>query len=176
MAKNGIDMRLNLPSDADLKRMFDAVPILQRHKVADQTVRAGARPIVTKARQLAPRGDRTGTSKKRSKTQKKKFGIYDENKDQNRHIPLWKTISMVVRKYAVNASAIVGPKWPEGNKAYFNTGPGGRRQVLWGKVTGVTVPQIRNWIVQAFDETKPQQLSAMKKKLKQLMDGIWKSG
>jgi hypothetical protein len=64
MAKNGIDMRLNLPSDADLKRMFDAVPILQRHKVADQTVRAGARPIVTKARQLAPRGDRTGTSKK----------------------------------------------------------------------------------------------------------------
>jgi hypothetical protein len=167
MAKNGIDMRLNLPSDADLKRMFDAVPILQRHKVADQTVRAGARPIVTKARQLAPRGDRTGTSKKRSKSQQAKA---------NWNIPLWKTISMVVRKYAVNASAIVGPKWPEGNKAYFNTGPGGRRQVLWGKVTGVTVPQIRNWIVQAFDETKPQQLSAMKKKLKQLMDGIWKSG
>jgi hypothetical protein len=167
MAKSGLDMKLDLPSDADMKRMFDAVPILTRHKVSDQTVRAGCKPIVTKARQLAPRGDKTGTSEKRSKAQQAKA---------NWNVPLWKTIALVVRKYSANAAGIVGPKWPDGNKAYFNTSPSGRKQVLWGKVTGVTVPQVRNWIVKAFDETKPQQLSAMKKKLTQLMDGIWKSG
>lgn len=167
MAKNGLDMKLDLPSDADMKRMFDAVPILQRHKVADQTVRAGCKPIVAKARQLAPRGDRTGTSKRRSKAQQAQA---------NWNIPLWKTIAMVVRKYSANAAGIVGPKWPDGNKAYFNTGPSGRKQVLWGKVTGVTVPQVRNWIVEAFDETKPQQLEAMKKKLKALMAEVWTRG
>ena len=156
-----------LPSDAELNAMFDAVPILERHQVADKTVRAGAAPVVKRARQLAPRSSKTGSAKKRSKSQ-------EASADWS--TPLWKTIKQVVRKYSANAFAVIGPKWPEGNKAYFNTSPKGRKQVLWGKHTGKTIAAVRNWIVQAFDETKPKQLAAMKAKLKTLMDEAWKRG
>ena len=154
-----------LPTDAELRRMFDAVPILIRHGVADQVVRAGSQPVVKRARQLSPRSSNTGTADKRSRQQRL---------EANWEIPLWKTIKRVVRKYSANATAIIGPEWPEGNKAYFNTSPKGRKQWFWGRFTGRTVAQIRNWIVQALDETRSQQLAAMKAKLRQKMDEIWK--
>ena len=168
MMPNKLDLKLSLPTDAEINAMFGAVPVLQRHSVADQTVRAGAAVIVKKSRQLAPRSDKTGTTRKWSKSTKAQ---------RTGEKPLWKTIKQVVRK-GKNAGAIsiVGPEWPDGNKAYFNTSPDGREQVLWGKRTNVTVPAIRNWIVQSFDETKSQQLAAMKKKLTTLMDRIWRRG
>lgn len=161
---NKLDIRMNLPTDAEINRMFNAVPILDRFQVTDQVVRAGAKPIVQRARQLAPRS--TPEARAKRSTKQKAAADWD--------YPLWKTIKMVVRKYARVSVSVVGPEWPKGNKAYFNTSPGGRKQVLWGRVTGVIVPQIRNWIVQAFDETKPQQREAMRKKLRVLMDQIWK--
>jgi hypothetical protein len=163
---NKLDVKINLPSDAELKRMFDAVPVLERYSVSDKVVRAGAKHIVNRARQLAPRSTQVDREK-RSKSQR-------ASADWN--YPLWKTIKLVVRKYARAAGVgVVGPEWPKGNKAYFNTSPRGRQQVLWGKRTGRTIPQIRNWIVQAFDETKQKQLASMKSKLKELMDDIWRS-
>lgn len=172
---NGIDIKMQLPTDAELAAMFDAVPILEKHRVSDQVVRAGARPIITRARQLAPRSARTGSKKKWSKSMYTGAkGRSPRSKDEK---PLWKTIKQVVRKgKKAGALSVVGPEWPEGNKAYFNTSPTGRNKVLWGRRTGQTVPQIRNWIVQAFDETKAQQLEAMKKKLRALMDKVWKRG
>lgn len=161
---NKLDIKLQLPTDAEINRMFDAVPILERYAVMNQTITAGAKPIVTRARQLAPRSkpeDRAKRSKKQQAAADWEF-------------PLWKTIKVVYRKYSRTQVAVVGPEWPKGNKAYFNTSPNGRRQVLWGRVTGAIIPQIRNWIVQAFDETRPQQLDAMKKKLRLLLDQIWK--
>lgn len=155
----------NLPTDQEIERMFNAVPVLERHKVADKTVRAGATPIVKRARQLAPRSSKTGTADKRSRNQQAQADW---------STPLWKTIAMVVRKYSSNAAAIIGPRWPDGNKAYFNTSPAGRRKWLWGRDTGQIVPQVRNWIVQAFDETRAEQLAAMKRKLKSLMDEVWR--
>lgn len=165
MARIDLDTR-GLPTDAEIERMFAAVPQLQRHGVADKATRAGAKPIVKRARQLAPRSSQTGTDKKRSKSQR-------QSADWG--IPLWKTIKQVVRKYSNGgATAVVGPEWPEGNKAYFNTSPKGRRKFLWGRDTGEIAPQVRNWIVQAFDETRTEQLAAMKRKLKTLMDEVWR--
>lgn len=164
MAAIDLDTRM-LPSDAELEKMFNAVPQLERMGVADKAVRAGGRPIVKRARQLAPRSSRTGTSKKRSKNQRT-AADWD--------YPLWKTIKQVVRKYNTNAASVIGPEWPKGNKAYFNTSPKGRRKFLWGRDTGEVVPQIRNWIVQAFDETRTEQLNAMKVSMKKSMDKIWR--
>jgi hypothetical protein len=172
----GIDFDMRgFPTDAEIERMFKAVPILERYAVQSKVVRAGAKPIVKRARQLAPRStnapagpyrDRRSNRDKRSKKQR---GEADWD------YPLWKTIKQVVRKGKFASLAVIGPEWPKGNKEHFNTSPGGRRQVLWGTHTGKIVPQIRNWIVQAFDETRPQQLQAMKRKLKQLMDyNVWK--
>lgn len=175
MARNGIDIRMNLPTDAELSKMFDAVPILERHRVSDRVVRAGGNVIAKRARQLAPQSAKTGSTKKWSKKMFIDGGTGGTARKKGEK-PLWKTIKLIVRK-GRNAGAIsvVGPEWPEGNKAYFNTSPKGRKQVLWGKRTGKVVAQIRNWIVQAFDETKTQQLAAMKKTLMRAMDGVWKS-
>lgn len=166
MARNGIDISHNLPSDAELDRMFNAVPILDRHKVADKVLRAGAKPIVKRAQQLAPRSTQEDRDKRTDAQRSSADWDY----------PLWKTIKHVVRKYRTGGFAAIGPEWPKGNKAYFNTSPKGRKQVLWGRVTGRVIPQVRNWIVQAFDETKSQQLGAIKAKLKTVLDDIWKRG
>lgn len=172
---NRVDIKMDIPSDAELKRMFDAVPLLHRHQVFDKTLRAGSRPVVTRAKQLAPRSSATGTTDKWSAKMLVDGGTGGTPRSKG-ETPLWKTIAQVVRKYTTAGVAVVGPKWPEGNKAYFNTGPNGRRQFFWGTDTGLVVAQIRNWIVQAFDETKAAQLSAMKKKLQQLMREIWERG
>lgn len=162
---NNLDFKMQLPSDAELEQMFNMVPKMERYKVSDKTVEAGAAVVVKRARELTPRNKTPG---KRSKNQQQKA-------DWN--YPLWKTIARVIRKYNNRYGlAVIGPSWPKGNKAYFNTSPKGRREVLWGKVTGRVVRQVRNWIVQAFDETKSQQLAAMKAKLTELTDKLMRNG
>lgn len=161
---NKLEVRINLPTDAELDKMFNAVPMLDRFKVGDQVIRAGTDPIVKRARELAPR-DRSGHGKKRSKNQRAAA---------NWEYPLWKTIKRVVRKYQKGTTGVVGPEWPLGNKAYFDTSPNGRRVFYWGKATGKVKAQVRNWIVQAFDETKTQQLAVMKAKLKAVMEQVWR--
>ena len=162
---NKLDIKLQLPTDADLERMFNMVPKLERFQVGDQVVRAGTQPIVKRAQALAPRSANTGTSKKRSKSQREKAD-WD--------YPLWKTIKRVIRKYQRYTNGVVGPEWPKGNKAYFNTSPKGRKVFYWGKNANKTAAQVRNWIVQAFDETRAQQLAAMKAKLTELMDKVFR--
>lgn len=161
---NKLDIRIEMPSDDELKRMFDAVAVLDRYKIGDQVVKSGVDPIVRRARQLAPR-DRSGHGMKRSKNQKAAA---------NWNYPLWKTIKRVIRKYQRGTLGVVGPEWPLGNKAYFNTSPGGREVYYWGKAAGKVAPQIRNWIMQAFEETRSEQLSIMKNKLRELMDKAWR--
>jgi hypothetical protein len=163
MARKTFDLQLKLPSDAEIKKMFDAVPILDRYKVGDKAIRAGVRPIIKRARQLAPL-DRKDHRKKRSKKQ---------GAEANWEIRLWRTIASVVRKYDTKAVGIVGPKWPDGNKAYFSTAPGGRQVFYWGKNAGKRKAQIRNWIVKASEETRSQQLRAITRELQKSMKQIW---
>ena len=159
---NKLDIKIDMPTDAELERMFDAVPKLERYRVGDQVVRAGTAPIVKRARELAPRGNAVDR-KKRAKTQRGAA---------NWDIPLWKTIKRVIRKYQKGTLGVVGPEWPSGNKAYFNTSPKGRRVFYWGKDAGKTKAQIRNWIVDAAEQTRSEQLSLMKAKLKEVMDQV----
>lgn len=173
--RNKLDIRIDMPTDAELERMFHAVSVLDRYQVFDKTLRAGSRPVVARARQLAPRSSATGTTDKWSRKMLVDGGTGGAPRSRG-ETPLWKTIALVIRKYTRAGVSVVGPKWPEGNKAYFNTGPSGRRQFFWGDDTGLVVAQIRNWIVQAFDETRALQLAAMKKKLQQLMREIWERG
>lgn len=172
-------MALNIkkmPTDAEIRRMFDAVPILERYKVADQVVRAGSKPIMTRARQIVP--EQIGKRELTSEEQDAGFGK-----------PLKTTIKQVVRtgssRNKGGGVAVVGPEHTgpngAGGKAYLlaehktNT----RRRVLWGKEP-VTLSKfavkIRNFMNQAFDETKSQQLSAMSAKLRKVMEDIWKRG
>lgn len=182
---NKLDIKLKLPTDAELERMFHMVPKLEKFKVTDQVVNAGTAVVVKRARALAPRS-KPEDRKKRSKSQRDGLTKGGDRIDWD--YPLWKTIKRVIRKYNSRYGVgIVGPEWPKGNKAYFNTSPKGNKGHLWG-YAGKAYPrrdgkthvaaspraraQIRNWIVQAFDETRPAQLSAMKAKLTELMDKV----
>lgn len=165
-----------LPTDADIRRMFDAVPILERYKVADQVVRAGSKPIMTRARQLVPRSKPADTAKRSAK----------QRNSADWDTPLWKTVKQVVRtkssKNKGGAVAIVGPENVQaGSKIYLiaEHKTRTRRRVLWGKepvTIAKVVLRMRNLITQAFDETKSMQLSAMRAKLKTVLDEVWKRG
>lgn len=163
---NGIKVKLKLPSDADMKRMFDAVPQLRKHDVMKAATKAGGKVIEKKARELTPRGKQSDRDK-RSKSQK---AAADWN------FPLWKTITMISKSYERAAVAWIGPGWPKGNKAYFFTSTNGRRVWYWGRNQGRIATQVRNWIVQAAEQTKGEQLSAMKQVIKQKMDEMWLHG
>jgi hypothetical protein len=169
---NSLDLKFDLPTDAELDSMFNMVPQLEKYNVQDKVIRAGVAPVVAKARQLAPRSN----EKSRNKRSRKQQAEADWN------YPLWKSIKYVIRKYQKHGIGVIGPEWPKGNKAYFNTSPKGRKRILWGKLPdpespkplSSIAPQIRNWIVEAFDTTKAQQLSAMKVKLEELLEQIFK--
>lgn len=163
---SGIQVRTQLPTDADIRKLFDAIPQLHRYGVMRSAVRAGGKVVLRRARQLAPRSTAADRAK-RSKKQKAAA-----NWDGK---PLHKSVAMVVRNYDRSAASFVGPKHPDGNKAYFNSPKSGSRlHVLWGMQAGRrTKLAIRNWVVRAFDETKPQQLQAMKaalsRKIKEML-------
>ena len=164
-------MEIKLPSDAEIKRMFDAVPALERYKVADAVVRAGVKPITDRARQLVPRGTAADRAKQSGKQRSAS------------HVPLWKTVKAVVRtKRDAGAVAVTGPEFTgsagAGQKIYLiaEHKSDTRRVFYWGKDQGRTVQKIRNIMVQAAEETRSQQLSIMKSKLKEKMDEVWKRG
>jgi hypothetical protein len=171
-----LDIKIKLPSDAEMKKMFDAVPALERYQVSDKVVAAGAKPITKRAQQLMPRSkpeDRAKWSKER-KAGKGRWAGLDR-------VPLWKTVKLVVRKgNRGSAVAVTGPEFTgvggAGQKIYLvaEHKQRGRRMIFWGQDGGRTKLKIRNVMVQAADEVRGVTLSAMKTKLKTLMDQIWR--
>ena len=168
-----LDIKIRLPTDAELGRMFDAVPVLERHRVSDQVVRAGAKPITKRAQSLIPRSKKEDTDKR----SKKQRAAADWAK------PLWRTVKLVVRKGAkAGAVAVTGPEYTgktgAGQKIYLiaEHKQKGRRMFFWGKDGGRTKITIRNVRVQAADEARGESLSEMKAKLTTLMDEVWKRG
>lgn len=170
-----VDVKIKFPTDAELAKMFDAVPKLNRYEVGDKVVTAGARPITNRARQLMPRSkasDRDKWSKARKSVLSRWSGL---------NSPLWKTVKMVVRK-GKNASAIAvtGPEFTgtggAGQKIYLvaQHKQRGRRMIFWGRDGGRTKLKVRNVMIQAADEVRAQSLSAMKAKITTLMDQMWR--
>lgn len=162
---NRIDIKHTMPTDRELSKMFDAVPQLRRHDVMNATLRSGSKVVVDRAKKEAPRSKERDVAR-RSVDQRTKY-----NWDSP---PLWKTIARVIRKSSHSGLAVIGPKFPDGNKAYFNQPRSGkRRHVLWGVDTGRVYVVTRNWLAFAFDQTRSQQLSAMKSTLKKKIDEMW---
>jgi hypothetical protein len=125
----------------------------------DRAVKAASSLIAKRARQLAPDSRKTGSRDKQSAKAKAKWPVR-----------LKTTIRSKVIRYPNGAWGIVGPKSPEGNAAHFMQEKP-RKHVLWGKATAIRKFRIeRNWITQAFDETKSEQLSAMEASLKRDID------
>ena len=125
----------------------------------DKAVRKASNIVATRARQLAPNSDKSGSRKKQSRSAKAKWPE-----------KLRRTIKTKLIKYPKATWSVVGPKSPQGNMAHFMQEKP-RRLVLWGQATMVKKFRIeRNWITKAFDETKQQQLTAMETSLKTDID------
>ena len=162
-----LSIKMDLPTDAELAKMFDAVSLLRRHDVMRTTTKAGGRVVEVRAKAIAPRG----TEADRNKRSAKQKAAADWN------TRLHTTIGMVTRGGNRRSFTIIGPRYPKGNKAYLNSPKSGeRRHVLWGRDTGRIKVSIRNWIVQAFDETRGEQLSQMKGALTKKVDEMMRSG
>ena len=162
MAKN--KATLTLDGADEIVAMLDSLPklIVAQGGPVDRAVSAGSKPIAARARQLAPDSSKTNSRDKQSKKVK---GIWTGKLKQ--------LIRVKLVRYQTSTWSVVGPKSKEGNMSHFQQETP-RRLVLWGKATRVQQYRIaRNWTVQAFDETRGEQLQAMKdsiqKDIEQLM-------
>lgn len=152
MAK--IDIRFDFPSDSQIDGLLNVVGQMEKYKASDKMVAAMARVILARARQLVPHGTQTDRD---ARSSAQKAAADWESR-------LYRSIAMAVRKTTRLAYAVVGPSWPKGSKAYFNVAykKGSRAVWYWGKNMGFAKPAIRNWLLQAADETKSQQIQAAK--------------
>jgi len=190
---NKLDIKMDIPVDAELARMLNMDDRIDRFKLFDKALTAASGPVIRRARQLcwdgqkAAPGAPSGNSAKRSwyqrngveppwakwikrgKTKRNKYGKVDWETQ------LKTTIGRVVRKYSRKGIAVIGPSWPKGNKAYFNAGKNGRDVWYWGDDQGFKKKAMRNFIVQAFDETKNEQQQLMKAQVKTLLDQMMKN-
>lgn len=167
---NMFDIKIDLPSDAELVRMFNAVPQLERHDVMGATTAAGAKVVSAKARELAPRSTERDRNKRSAK----------QKASANWNTQLHTTIAVVTRRGNTRAFSIVGPKHPDGNKVWFNfSRKGSRKHILWGRDTGRVYTNKTNFIKRAFDETRDAQLAAMKaaltKKVADMVGASWRT-
>ena len=147
---------LTLSGFDELEAMLAKLPVLivAAGGPTDRAVTKAAKIVQQRAIQLVPDSDKTGS---RSKQSKKTKQIWTGK--------LKRLIRTKLIRYERSSWAVVGPKSREGNMSHFQQEKP-RRLVLWGKSTMVAQYRIdRNRITQAFDETKNQQLSAMKESI-----------
>lgn len=145
---------LTIDGSEELQRLLGQLPVLlvAAGGPTDRAVKAGANIVAARARSLAPDSSQTGSRNRQSKKSK---AIWTGK--------LRRLIRVKSIRYDRGASswAVIGPKSREGNMSHFQQEKP-RRLVLWGKSTSVKQYRIaRNWITQAFDETKGEATQVM---------------
>lgn len=130
----------------------------------DRAVSKAGTVVKRRAVQLAPDSRDTGSREKQSAKSRK---IWTRK--------LRTTITKKTVRFANIAIAIVGPKNPEGNAAHFKQEKP-RKAKMWGRDLGYTLRITRDWIVQAFDETKSEQNAAMQASLREDIDKVMRGG
>lgn len=158
---------LDVSGEKEVLALLDRLPklVVAAGGPTDRALKSSMTVLQRKAIALAPDSRRTGTRQKQSKASRKIW-----------HGTLRKLIRTKLIRYQTGAYGLVGPKSPEGNMANFVNGVP-RRMVLWGKVTRVAMYRYtRNWLVQANDESRAEQLSAIQTSLTKDIDKIMRSG
>jgi hypothetical protein len=128
------------------------IPVLMRLKPAENVLKAMAKPVVERAKSIAPSSRRSGTRKKWSRKYKDN-AAYQE--DSHKHI------GIKFLRTGSGGLVIVGGKYPRANK--FNYEAGDKRKVVyWGKKTSKVkrINPSERFMQKAFDETRSQQVTA----------------
>lgn len=146
-------IQMTVRGDAEVIALLGRLPklVVMAGGPADRAMSAATTVLQRQAQAIAPDSRATGSKRKQSKKSK----------------AIWKhKLKTKIRKklirYPDGVYGLVGPKSPEGNAAHFVSGKP-RRHVLWGKTTRVAMYRYqRNWMLQAFDESRSGQLAAMR--------------
>jgi len=164
-----VELKLELNDQAiqQLRR----IPILLRLGPAERTLKAMAKPIVDRAKAIAPSSVKSGSRKKWGKNKTAKFDPASWAKNEARN-----NIGYVYRKGENGGYLVIGGKNPNANSLNFDSGK--RRKVFyWGKDAGKVkrVEPSQRFMQKALDETKSAQESAgfkqLEKELKELKLG-----
>ena len=153
-----MSLSIEFTIDEALMRQLDRIPELIRLGPMDRCLTALARPVVAKAKQLAPSSRSTGSRRKWSEKLKNdpKWAI-DSGKHMSSKVHKGNKVTMVY----------IGAKCPKGNKQQFWANPKGKR--AGRKVIQRPDP---HFLQKAFDETRSQQVAAfnaqLAKELKEL--------
>jgi hypothetical protein len=162
-------VKVELKGDQEILDLLDRLPklVVAAGGPMDRAVTKAANIVSKHSKPKAPDSRKNPKGDPREKQSKKSKGIWKKK--------LNTTIRHRVIKYDTGVWAVVGPKNPEGNIAHFMQEKP-RRMVLWGKATMIQkYRDDRNWITKSFDETKSEQLSAMKESLKADIDANMRS-
>ena len=154
-----ISIAFNESAIAQLKK----IPVLMRLGPAERILKAMAKPIVVRAKAIAPNSRTSGTRDKMSSEAKAKWPESGKNH-----------IRMIYRKGDGGGYLIMGANDPLGNSLNFDASDRGRKVFHWGKDSGKIkrVEPSQRFMQKAFDETKSAQVSAgnaqLQKEMKEL--------
>lgn len=140
---------IEIRESTDMDKLLAKLPVEVQHKAIPQAIRAGLAPSAKRAKQLAPRGDRSHNPAAP---------------------PLYTTIKVVIRRYSEVTLGLMGATWPEGAHAHLVER--GHKLVAWGRETTATVPG-KEFMAPAVDQTQAEGRRAL---IKKLVDLIKKAG
>lgn len=152
--------------EAQIQKLLE-IPLLMRLGPAERVLKAMAKPVIERAKSIAPSSRQSGTRKKWSKKYKDNPN-YQE--DSGKHI------GMKYIKTERGGLMIVGGKYPRANKQNYEAGDK-RKIVYWGKKTSKIkrINPSERFMQKAFDETKQEQITAgneqLTKEMKELSLG-----
>ena len=142
------------------------IPVLMRLGPAERILKAMAKPIVVRAKAIAPNSRTSGTRDKMSAEAKAKWPESGKNH-----------IKMIYRKGEGGGYLVIGANDPLGNSLNFDSSNKGRKVFYWGVDSGKIkrVEPSQRFMQKAFDETRSAQVSAgnaqLEKEMKELNIG-----
>jgi hypothetical protein len=158
-----MSMELKITFDESQLAKLMKIPLLMRLGPAERILKAMAKPIVVRAKAIAPNSRTSGTRDKMSSETKAKWPESGKNH-----------IKMIYRKGDGGGYLVIGASDPLGNSLNFDSSSRGRKVFYWGVDSGKIkrVEPSQRFMQKAFDETKSAQISAgnaqLEKEMKEL--------
>lgn len=151
-----MSMKLYIMFDESQISKLLKIPLLIRLKPAERILKAMAKPIVVRAKAIAPdsRVASNASGPTRDKMSAKTKAKWPESAKTH--------IGYVYRKGENGGYLVIGGKSPQANSFNFDASDRGRKVFYWGKDMGriKRVEPSQRFMQKAFDETKSAQILA----------------
>lgn len=176
-----MSLKIEINFDESQLAKIMQIPLLMRLGPSERVLKAMAKPVMEKAKTIAPRStssrpmmmrDLRTNRQKEGKNKTQKFIGRAANSVDDSH----KHIGVKFLKNNRGGLLIIGGKWPKANKQNYDAGKS-RKVFYWGRDAGITkrIEPKDRFMQKAYDETRSSQISAgnaqLEKELKELKIG-----